>query len=89
MKQHHPAGVFGEDEGLIGRRVAASHHAHDLPHVQRTVAGGALGHASPEELLFTGNAEMAQRRSHRHDHRLGADFAGVAGHHAIVAIAGD
>ena len=55
----HLAGVLGQEHALLRRSKAAAHHKDIFPGEELSVAGGAVGHAPPTELLLPLEAHHA------------------------------
>ena len=58
----HVARILGEKDALLGRGEAAAHHEDPLSREELAIAGGAVGHAAPAELLLAGKPQAARAR---------------------------
>ena len=72
MDQLHAAGELGQEGGLLHRRIAATDDRDVLVLEEEAVARGTRRDSPAQQLLLTGDLEVAGSGTHREDDRIGA-----------------
>ena len=78
VNQCNRFGDIGQIQRFFYRRIAAAHHGHILPLIEKAVASRARRHAASRKLLFAGQPQIFGRSTRGDNQRITGIFAHVA-----------